>query len=285
MSESTQRCVCCLGDRTKDYVAGLVKCCSCGHVWADTRLSDGELRELYAGSYFEDGEYLDYAGESKALRRNFARRVRELAKRHPKGTKLWEIGAAYGFFLDEAGTHFDAAGCDISEHAVAAARDTLGIEVCLGDYLDLDTGGPFDAICLWDTVEHLREPHLYLEKAVAELRPGGTLALSTGDIGSLNARLRGANWRLIHPPTHLHYFCEHSITILLARLGFQQTTVRHLPFWRSADNTAYQILTRLGAHFGPSIHNALKKTRLLNFYFPLNMGDLMTVYATKATEG
>ena len=59
---------------------------------------------------------------------------------------------------------------------------------------------------MWDTIEHLKRPDLFVQKAAADLRPGGLIALTTGDIGSLNARLRGARWRMIHPPTHLHYF-------------------------------------------------------------------------------
>jgi hypothetical protein len=63
--------------------------------------------------------------------------------------------------------------------------------------------------------------------ASRDLEPGGLLALTTGDIGSLNARLRGSNWRMIHPPTHLHYFSVQSITSLLKRHGID--TVHVIP--------------------------------------------------------
>ena len=44
--------------------------------------------------------------------------------------------------------------------------------------------------------------------------------MTTGDIGSLMARWRGARWRQIHPPTHLHYFSKLTLAQLLERHGF-----------------------------------------------------------------
>jgi len=245
-------CICCGGTEVPDHLAGLCRCPTCGHVWADLHLTPEELGALYSERYFKGEEYMDYQRQAPALRRNFRARVRELARRYPKGSSLFEIGSAYGYFLKEAAEHFTVAGCE-----------------------------QYDVICLWDTVEHLQSPHLYLEKAVGELRPEGTLALSTGDIGSLCARLRGPKWRLIHPPTHLHYFTVNSMTTLLRRLGLYNIEVRHLPFWRSADAVANKILCRPGAKWGQRIYGSLKRTGSLSFCCPMNLFDLMTVYAVK----
>lgn len=121
-------CVCCLGTECAPFIPGHVQCASCTHVWADANLSDQELRDLYGRDYFQDGEYPDYALEGPALRRNFKRRLGHILERHPEGGRLWEIGCAYGFFLEQAGKDFDAAGCDISEHAIRYARESLGVD-------------------------------------------------------------------------------------------------------------------------------------------------------------
>ena len=273
-------CVCCEGVESTTHLAALRRCCTCGHVWADLHLSPDEVRALYTEHYFKGEEYLDYEQEAPALRRNFRARVNDLAQRYPRGASLWEIGAAYGYFLQEASAHFTVAGCDIAEEAVKKANQTFGLDIQHCDYLSLPSR-QHDVICLWDTVEHLQAPHRYIEKAARELRPGGTLALSTGDIGSLCARLRGAKWRLIHPPTHLHYFSRHSMTVLLRRLGFTSIEVRYHPFWRSFDAAAVQILDRPGAAAGKMLYRWLKSTGLTNLCFPLNLYDLMTVYARK----
>jgi len=273
-------CICCGGVEHVDYLRGLRRCTGCTHVWADMRLSDDELRALYSENYFLGEEYLDYEKEAPALRKNFRLRLRELAARAPGGS-LWEIGSAYGHFLKEAEKHYTAAGCDISEHAAARAREALGQNVVCGDYLALDVPENQDVVCLWDTVEHLAAPERYLERAAGQLRPGGVLALSTGDIGAWMARFRGEQWRLIHPPTHLHYFTARSMRVLLERLGFVAIEVRYHAFWRSADAVAFRLLGHPPEKWSAGLYRGLSKAGLLNFSFPMNTFDLMTVYARK----
>lgn len=276
-------CICCGGAAHEAYLRGLKRCQECTHVWADMDLSDGELRALYSANYFQGEEYLDYEKEAPALRRNFRLRLRELTARVPGG-RLWEIGSAYGNFLKEAGRFYQVAGCDISEHAAARAREVLGQNVTCGDYLSMEVPEEQDVVCLWDTVEHLAAPAPYLARAAAQLRPGGLLALSTGDIGARLARFRGERWRLIHPPTHLHYFTARSMRTLLARLGFDSVEVRYHAFWRSADAVAYRLLGFPPERWSAGMYRALQGAGLLSFSFPVNTFDLMTVYARKGAE-
>ncbi len=282
-STEPQFCICCNNVEHEPHLRGLRRCNRCGHVWADMRLSDEELRQLYSATYFEGDEYLDYTLEKPALQRNFRARLRDLGKSRSPGKSLWEIGAAYGYFLEEArAAGFDVAGCDISEHAAAQARQRAGLDVRAVDYLTLPAPArPFDVVCLWDTVEHLAAPQLYLEKASAELRPGGAIALSTGDIGSRLARRRGEKWRLIHPPTHLHYFSAASMRRLLERLGFEDIRITYPPFWRSADAVAYRLFACPPGKPTSTLYRTAKALGLTRFTFPMNTFDLMTVTATR----
>ena len=67
-----------------------------------------------------------------------------------------------------------------------------------------------DVVCLWDTIEHLKNPDLYIEKVADNYDRGGMIAITTGDIGSLVARLRGSEVET-DPPTH-------SLTLLFSKL-------------------------------------------------------------------
>lgn len=274
-SLSAQTCVCCTGRNAADYLQGLKCCLDCGHVYADLSWTPEMFRKLYTEDYFKGGEYADYEDEEAALRLNFRRRVCELAERHPDGGRLWEIGCAYGFFLKEAAAHFSVAGCDVAEEAVRCACEKQRVQAHCMNYLEYTAEQPFDVVCMWDVIEHLPEPHLFLDKALSDLCPGGTLALSTGDIGSLCARLRGARWRQIHPPTHVHYFTRQSMTSLLERLGYTDISFSYHAFWRNMDTVAEKVLA------GGPLFRALHRLGLLHFNFPLNLYDLMTVYARK----
>ena len=79
--------------------------------------------------------------------------------------------------------------------AVRFARKDRGVQAQQGDYLVLQLGRKVDVITMWDTIEHLKRPDLFIAKAARDLKRGGIIALTTGDIGSVNARLRGRRWR------------------------------------------------------------------------------------------
>ena len=225
---------------------GLVKCERCGFVSANLTLTDAEVAALYDRGYFHGDEYLDYVAEEESLRLNFNGRLRTLQQVVPdlRERDIFEIGCAYGFFLDEA-RHFarSVAGIDISQDATAYGRSRFGLDVQQGDYLSRALGKKYGVIAMWDTVEHLQRPDLFIEKVKDDLQPGGILALTTGDIGSVNARLRGQKWRMIHPPTHLHYFSAGTMKALLGRHGFD---VVHLSHPGDLAKTSFDSLLRSG---------------------------------------
>lgn len=236
---------------------------------------------MYSTGYFHGGDYANYETEEKPLQLNFRGRIAELKRRHPGGGSLWEVGAACGYFLQAASAHFTVAGCDISEWASQQARDRFGLDVRCQDYLSINCPHPLDVVCMWDTIEHLRAPEAYVQKAASDLRPGGTLALSTGDIGSIVARLRRRNWRLLTPPFHLHFFAARSMRALLHRTGFEAVDIRYLPFWRSADTIAHRLVAYPEDKPGAALYRALSRRGLLNFTVPFNSFDIMTVHARK----
>ena len=75
-------------------------------------------------------------------------------------------------------------GIDISEDAIAYARQHLGVEARSAEFLTDHFLVPPDLICLWDTIEHLSRPDLYLQKIADSLPRKGLLALTTGDLDS-----------------------------------------------------------------------------------------------------
>lgn len=281
MNGSVETCAACLSDKARPYWSGFRRCADCGHVWYESTPDSSALSVIYGRDYFHGAEYTDYEQEGPALRRNARARLRRLCRAHPARAELWEIGCAYGFFLSEASGHFTASGCDISEHACAYARQTLGQNAVCGDYSEIVLERPKEVICLWDTVEHLAHPHRYLAKAYADLAPGGTLALSTGNRGAAVARIRGKRWRMVHPPTHLHYFTGHSISVLLARLGFESVEIRHHAVWRHADGVGCRLFGQRPGSPAEAVYRFFHSHGLLNFYFPMNLFDIMTVYAKK----
>ena len=261
---------------------GLVKCSRCGFVSTNLFLTDEEVAALYDRSYFHGNEYLDYVAEEESLRLNFNRRLRTLQKIIPDlpGRDIFEIGCAYGFFLDEA-QHFvkSVAGMDISQDEIAYGRGRFGLDIQQGDYLKRELSEKYDLIAMWDTVEHLQRPDLFIAKVKDDLKPGGFLALTTGDIGSVNARLRGQKWRMIHPPTHLHYFSTSTMRVLLDRHGFDVVHLSHPGISRKLRSILYYVLVWRTRK--TDLYNALSRWRAFDLSINVNMFDIMYLIARR----
>jgi len=260
-----------------------VKCTSCDFVFAEEDVDEAELFRIYQKNYFFGEEYSNYKTDREVLRKNFELRLKVLFGfvDRSKHRRLFEIGSAYGFFLELAREHFESVqGIDITEDGVEHCTKALGLSVIQGDLLTTDLGGQtFDVVCLWDTIEHLRTPDLYLARISEHMPSGSLLAITTGDIDSLNARVKKGNWRLIHPPTHLQYFSLATLTRMLERLGFEVIYHRHCGFYRSFDNTFYNLFVLRGRL--PHIHKLVQKLGLARQFFYLNIFDIMYVIARK----
>jgi SAM-dependent methyltransferase len=275
-------CPICGGVYQRASIGGLLQCGGCGFTTADVSLGRDELERLYGEAYFKGEEYRDYVSERALFTKQFQLRLQTLLRYLPAGRRndLFEIGAAYGFFLDAARSHFDrVSGIDLSRQAAAYARDVVGVAVAAGDFLEYPMDGPVDAVCMWDTIEHLAQPVLYIEKAAAQLRTGGLLAITTGDIDSPLARWRKGKWRQIHPPSHLHYFSRRTLQRLLEKYGLEVCHAGYAGCYRGVDTIAYILLSI--KHERPGLYRKLKATGLLNWSFYSNFYDILYVIARK----
>lgn len=278
---STQ-CIVCDGTSVKPLYAGILQCRQCGYVFADLSLTDEELFGLYNDRFFCGGEYKDYLADKKILHKNFKLRFCALQPfLEARHKRLFEIGSAYGFFLEVVRNHFDSVrGIDVHERGARYADEHLGLNVIQGDFLQHDFGNEkFDVVCLWDTIEHLREPQLYLQKISSHTDSGALLAITTGDIESLNARLRKERWRLIEPPVHVHYFSARTLPMMLDNYGFDVVYNRHCGFFRSVANMAHNILVL--RHHRPRLFDLLRRSGVTDFDLYLNLYDISYVIARK----
>jgi SAM-dependent methyltransferase len=241
-----------------------------------------DAQHVYDGNYFTGGEYLDYGSDEAFFKKTFRGRLKELLRRR-SGGRLLEIGAAYGFFLDLAKEHFHVVGYEVNRAAAHHARARFGLDVRTDDFLLANPAsfrGLIDVTVMWDVIEHLDRPDLYLARIADVSRPGALLYVTTGDIGSVVARLRGSRWRMIHPPTHLHYFSRSTLARLLANHGFRVLEIRTVGVARSLRQILYSVLVlRLGRG---GAYETLKKFLPPSCGVTLNTFDIIQVVAEKA---
>jgi SAM-dependent methyltransferase len=257
----------------------IVECADCGLVFVDSEVGPEELVSLYDRSYYEAEDAVGYGGyaEAEARKRHHDRTLLdEIEKRGTRGDLL-EIGCAYGYFLDEARKRgWSVRGVEPSTHAARFAREQLDLDVRTAAFTDIDVDREsVDAIALWDVIEHLSNPRETIEYAGAWLRPGGVLAISTGDVKSLSARLQGADWSLMTPPWHQFYFSRKTLTSMLERTGFRVLKI-------GGDGNVAIDRASARPRINGALASAMRHPMVTTIARKLGAGSIMYVYARKA---
>jgi SAM-dependent methyltransferase len=253
----------------------ILQCETCG--LGRTETAGFDPTTYYTGDYFTgqhaDG-YADYLGAEPVLRREFSHTVDFIRTFRPQG-RLLELGCAYGFFLQEAKRHFDVSGIELAADAAAHARRS-GLDVITGmaDEETLAPLGAMDVIVLLDVIEHLPAPRETLEMCARHLAPGGIIVLTTGDFGSLVARLTKTAWRLMTPPQHLWFFTAASMGRLAGTLGLRLEACDHP--WKIVPLSLirFQVARMLGLR--PAAGAAASRVGI-----PVNLFDAMRVVLRK----
>jgi len=192
----------------KGYRIG--QCTQCGFAQVLDVPSAAMLSQLYETLHTKHIKYR--SGQSAQLEN--IRRLKFLQKQIPNGARVLDAGCATGDFLAEAAEAFEVYGFDISSAAIAHAKSRLPhlSERLTAQRLE-DKGTSwkeFDAVCLWDVIEHVTEPVVVIQRMMDYVKPGGYLLISTPDFGSFTAKLMRSYWAFMTPPYHLGYLSKQS---------------------------------------------------------------------------
>jgi len=288
---SPQRCaICGSGDSTMHHVKDnfeIRRCSSCSIVHLNQPSNSDWAGEFYSMEYFEGaGEkgYASYQHCENFLTLNFRRRVRQLSRYVPEGNVL-DVGCGYGFFLKCLGEQYKGCGIDVSEHAVRVAREMYGLDVKSG-VLNYETFEPnyFSLITLWDTIEHLPDPRYTFEILHRMLKEDGVVALTTGNVESLVARICGKRWHLYSFPEHLWFFSPRTLRDLLEKTGFRIVEFRNEWCYYSIHYLIERVLKTLLR--APSVVERIPfEAFLRRAVVPVSLLDVMYVICRKKEPG
>jgi SAM-dependent methyltransferase len=226
------RCAVCGADDTRfrhhKFGLDVVQCNQCGLVYANPRLPKPALMTRYSDTYFWN-EYLPDQGVGRdgqvdldLIGKKHAPLLRLFETYHPPPGDLLEIGAAAGLFLKSAErAGWRVKGIEPMAPAVAFARDRLGLDVIHGTLEEAGLApASFDAVVMFDTIEHVPNPVDVLASAHSLLRQRGLLVLTTPNWEALSRHALGEQWAVISAAEHLYLFSEATLTAALRKAGF-----------------------------------------------------------------
>jgi 2-polyprenyl-3-methyl-5-hydroxy-6-metoxy-1,4-benzoquinol methylase len=184
--------------------------------------------EYFEGDKLRAGGYGNYTAQAGWRLEKSARQVREMrAHSGMKSGRVLDIGSGYGFFrvaLGEAGYEHD--GLEISEFARGVAARIYGLETYSGTLEEhlTDWESHYDAVTLFDLIEHVADPVRFLEQVAFILRPGGVLGVKTPNLDCPEAQVFGPYYHSLKRE-HLAFFSADSLTAAALAAGFEPVHV------------------------------------------------------------
>jgi predicted TPR repeat methyltransferase len=201
----------------------VVRCRRCTHLFC------APLPDSVTEQYHEvvDEEYLKHAESRLLSARAVVARIR---KRGGRG-RLLDVGCATGDFLEAArAAGFEAEGLELSAWSCDVAR-RRGFTVHQKTLAQFARESParFDVVSLIGVIEHLPQPRAEIDHLATLVKPGGMIAVWTGDADAWLPRLLGRRW-WYWQGQHIQYFTHASLTRLARASGFEPIATERYPF-------------------------------------------------------
>jgi ubiquinone/menaquinone biosynthesis C-methylase UbiE len=270
-------CNLCRSDRIQkvDSEFNFCRCDSCGYVFDSPRPSFAQVSAFYS----QTGKYNIWLKEERARDMLWKRRLKKLLPRSAGG-RLLDIGAGIGQFLHHAQPLFaSVVGTEVSESAVAIAKQKYGLALLAGQVEELDLPpDDFDIITLFHVLEHVPDPRMLIDRCQAILKPSGMLLIAVpNDVLAWSSTIKKLGKRLLIRPfqkfspvlgisragasreIHLSHFTPSVLRQLLESPGLHVVEESLDPYYVSSGvrlflDSAYYALHRL-------LHAALKVNR------------------------
>jgi 2-polyprenyl-3-methyl-5-hydroxy-6-metoxy-1,4-benzoquinol methylase len=203
-----------------------VKCSECALVYVNPCLKDEHVRQVYKHQSYSDLTKALMEPSDAYRRERFGKERVSIVNRFLRpdsraGMRLLDVGCATGFFVQAARDDgWEASGVESNPFQAAFAQNA-GLDVRNETIEETSfPDGTFDAVTLFEVIEHVKQPMAILRKAHRLLRPGGMVFLYTPNFDCASRLIMGLDSHFIWGSNHLTYFTIPTLATALERVGF-----------------------------------------------------------------
>ncbi|MFH0864089.1 MAG: class I SAM-dependent methyltransferase [Candidatus Gottesmanbacteria bacterium] len=226
-------CPFCQGENLKFIIhckgRTVYKCFECGLISTAAEIIHGQLSptaSLRLKKELQDHEenwFKDCLKEKPYFVARFGKRLAEIEKRKKPG-KILDIGCAVGFLLELAQKHgWQVFGVDNSQKVIRYWQKILSPAcVFYGTLYEASYDNQFfDAITIFDTLEHIPDLHSFFTEIRRILKKDGLLAIAVPDQAGLTSKILRSHWFDFKSIPHLYFFSPDSLAMVLQQTGFK----------------------------------------------------------------
>ena len=270
----------------------IVKCKNCGLIYNNPRLDADSLSKMYTREYFQIDDadygvdykaYANYIGDEDVIVRSMLRRMKKVEKYAGCKGSVLDVGCATGFSLVAAEKlGWEAHGIEYSDFCVDYAR-SRGLNVQQGS-LDTYQGSEaaFDAITMWDYLEHSSNPRGELTRCKELLKQNGIIVLSIPNVDSWSFPLFKKNWIGFKNIEHFYYYSRDTLSQLATLAGLSMVD----SFYHGKYLSLSFFLSRVQYYIPPNpllrlIEKCANWERMKKISFYFNPFDILNVVLRK----
>ncbi|MCA9669795.1 MAG: class I SAM-dependent methyltransferase [Myxococcales bacterium] len=204
--------------------ATLYRCDGCGFRWIHPTLDEEALLAGYR--MIEAGAWGGAVESDHIERRQFVPKARLLASLAPQRHAALDVGCFRGDFVSLLDCE-ERWGIEISSAAASVARQR-GVNVIEDNVFDAAPPREhFDIISCFDVVEHVTDQRGLAARLADWLKPGGIVAIETGNADCLVARAMGARWYYYALSQHLCAHTARSLDLAMGSAGLELVHCKH----------------------------------------------------------
>ena len=211
----------------QQYGYDLDRCQSCRHIFTNPMPSQVQLDHYYNSDMktFENDFFNDSFEQRIPI---FNYRIQRIGDYLSQGCLL-DVGSAIGIFVEammRSNSELRLECCEPSRDAsqrLSQRYPSVPLHECW--LQDLEVKEQYDAISLWDTLEHVVEIETFGFTIRQLLKPGGFWFFSTPNTHSLEWEVAGRQHVQLLPPGHVNLFNKDNIQLYLERLGFDWVSI------------------------------------------------------------
>lgn len=201
-------------------------CGNCEAQWQWPLEEEENYEPLYSDAYYKKiwgwSEATDaQVGKSKYLS---SKKFIKLLHSYKKGGNVLDIGCGLGYllsFLQQDNYGYDVYGVELSSFAQHISEKRIGKGKIFKTVEEVKKKHMrFDAILLFDSMEHIPDQDILFHDLDALLAPSGTVFVIMPDISSSTAKLMGKHW-IEYKKDHVVFYGKQTLKMQLEKKGYR----------------------------------------------------------------